>query len=95
MTIWLGEEGGGFGVVEVCVVVVEVVVLMLAIVGKNVYGGGDVTMGEFLIWRSLLSSSGSSSELSDGAFSGSSNGGKSSSSTGEGSLVSLRTSSRS
>ena len=94
MTIWDGEEGGGFGVVEVCVVVVSVVALVLATVGSNVYGGGDVTIGEFLIWLSSLSSSGSSSELSDGAFSGSSNGGNSSS-TGDGSLASLRTSSKS
>ena len=77
-------------------VVVSVVALILAIVGvgNNVYGGGDVTTGEFLIWLSSLSSSVSLSELSDGAFSGSSNGGKSSS-TGDGSLVSLRTSSKS
>ena len=77
-------------------VVVSVVALVLAMVGvgNNVYGGGDVMIGEFLIWLSSLSSSGSSSELSDGAFSGSSKGGKSSS-TGDGSLVSLRTSSRS
>ena len=97
MTIWAGEEGDGFGAVEACVVVVNVVALVLAIVGagRNVYGGGDATTGEFLIWLSLLSSSGSLSELSDGTFSGSSNGGKSSSSTGKGSLVSLRTSSRS
>ena len=54
--------------VEACVVVVNVVALVLAIVGSSVYGGGDVTMGEFLIWLSLLLSSGSSSELSDGAF---------------------------
>ena len=76
--------------------VVSVVALVLAIVGvgNNVYGGGDVTIGEFLIWLSSLSSFDSLSELSDGAFSGSSNGGKSSS-TGDGSLVSLRTSSRS
>ena len=76
-------------------VVVSVVALVLAIVGvgNNVYGGGDVTTGEFLIWLSSLSSSVSLSELSDGAFSGSSNGGKSSS-TGDGSLVSLRTSSK-
>ena len=75
--------------------VVKIVALVLAMVsvGRNVYGGGDVTMGEFLIWLSLLSS-GSLSDSSDGAFSGFSNGGKSSS-TGEGSLVSLRTSSRS
>ena len=71
--------------------VVCVVVLVLAMVdaGKNVYRGGDVTMGEFLIWLSSLSSR-SSLELSDGAFSGSSNGGKSSS-TGKGSLISWRT----
>ena len=77
-------------------VVVSVVALVLAIVGvgNNVYGGGDVTTGEFLIWLSSLSSSVSLSELSDGAFSGSSNGGKSSS-TGDGSLASLRTSSKS
>ena len=74
--------------------VVSVIALVLAIVGNNVYGGGAVTMGEFLIWSSSLSSSVSSSELFDGAFSGSSNGGKSSS-TGDGSLASLRTSSRS
>ena len=82
--------------VEVCAVVV-VVVLVLAMVGvgRNVYGGGDVTMGEFLIWLSSLSLSGSLSESSDGAFSGSSNGGNASSSTSEGSLASLRTSSRS
>ena len=44
-------EGGGFGVVEVCVVVVSVVALVLAMVdvGSKVYGGGDVTTGEFLI----------------------------------------------
>ena len=78
--------------------VINVVALVLAMVdvGRNVYRGGDATMGEYLIWLSSLSSFGSLSKLSDGAFSGSgsSNGGKSSS-TGEGSLVSLRTSSRS
>ena len=76
--------------------VVNVVALVLAMTdaGNRVYGGGDVTIGEFLIWLSLLSSSDSLSELFDGAFSGSSNG-KKSSSTGDGSLVSLRTSSRS
>ena len=75
--------------------VVRVVALVLAMVsvGRNVYGGGDVTIGEFLIWSfSLLTSS--LSDTSEGAFSGSSNGGKSSS-TGDGSLASLRTSSRS
>ena len=89
-------EGGGFGAVEVCVVVVNVVALVLAMVdvGRKVYGGGEVTTGEFLIWLSSLSSFDSLSELSDGAFSGSSNGGKSSSS-GDGSLASLRTSSKS
>ena len=78
-------------------VVVSVVALVLAMVnvGRNVYGGGDVTMGELLILLPSLSLSDSSSELSDGAFSGSSNGGKASSSTGKGSLVSLRTSSKS
>ena len=50
-------------------------------------------MGEFLMWLSSLSLSGSLSDSSDKAFSGSSNGGKSSS-TGDGSLASLRTSSR-
>ena len=96
MTIWEGEEGGGLGVVEVCVVVVNVVALVLAIAdGRNVYGGGDVTMGEFLIWLSSLLSSGLLSDSSDGAFSGSLNGGNTSFSTGEGSLASLRTSSRS
>ena len=76
--------------------VVNVVALVLAMTGagSRVYGGGDVTIGEFLIWLSSLSSSDSLSELFDGAFSGSSNGGKSSS-TGDGSLVSLRTSSKS
>ena len=93
MTIWAGEEGGSFGVVEACAVVVNVVALVLAMVGagNNVYGGGDVTMGEFLIWLSSLVSS--LSDSSNGAFSGSLNGGKSSS-TGKGSLASLRTSSR-
>ena len=87
---------GAFEGVEVCVVVVNVVALVLAMVdvGSSVYGGGDVMIGEFLIWSSSLSSFDSLSELSDGAFSGSSNGGKSLS-TGDGSLVSLRTSSRS
>ena len=77
-------------------VVVNVVALVLAMTGtgNRVYGGGDVTIGEFLIWSPSLSSSDSLSELFDGAFSGSSNGGKSSS-TGDGSLVSLRTSSKS
>ena len=81
---------------EVCVVVVNVVALVLAMtdVSNRVYGGGDVTTGEFLIWLSSLSLSTSSSELSDGFSSGSSNGGKSSS-TGEDPLVSLRTSSKS
>ena len=87
---------GGFEGAEVCVVVVSVVALVLAMVciGSSVYGGGDVTIGEFLIWSSSLSLSDSLSELSDGAFSGSSNGGKSSS-TGDGSFASLRTSSKS
>ena len=76
--------------------VVNVVALVLAMVGtgNKVYGGGDVTTGEFLIWLSSLSLFDSLSECSDGASSGSSNGGKSSL-TGDGSLVSLRTSSRS
>ena len=76
--------------------VVSVVALVLAmtVVGNMVYGGGDAMIGEFLIWSFSLSSSDSLSEWSDGAFSGSSNGGKSSS-TGDGSLVSLRTSSKS
>ena len=88
-------EGGGFGAVEVCVVV-NVVALVLAMVdtGSAVYGGGAVTTGEFLIWLSSLLSSDLLSELSDGASFGSSNGGKSSS-TGDGSLASLRVSSRS
>ena len=88
-------EGGGFGAVVACVVVVNVVALVLAIVdvGRYVYGGGAVATGEFLIWLSLLSSD-SSADSSDGSFSGSSKGGKSSL-TGGGSLVSLRTSSRS
>ena len=95
MTIWDGEEGGGLEVVEAYAIVVKVVALVLAMVctGRNVYGGGDVTIGEFLIWLSSLSS-GLLSDSSDGTLSGSSNGGKSSS-TGEGSLASLRTSSRS
>ena len=78
------------------VVVVSVVALVLAMVGtgRKVYGGGDVTTGEFLIWLSSLSSSDSLSEWFDEAFSGSSNGGNSSS-TGDGSLASLRTSSKS
>ena len=75
-------------------VVVAVLELAMVDVGRNVYGGGKVTIGEFRIWLSSLSS-GSLSDLSDGVFLGSLNGGKSSSSTGEGSLVSLRTSSRS
>ena len=79
---------------EAWVVVVNVVALVLAMVGNSVYGGGDVTTGEFLIWSSSLSLSDSLSELSDRAFSGSSNGGKFSF-TGDGSLVSWRTSSRS
>ena len=76
--------------------VVNVVALVLAMVdvGKNVYGGSNVMTGEFQIWLSSLLSFGSLSESSDGAFSGSSNGGKSSF-TGDGSLASLRTSSRS
>ena len=95
VTIWDGEDDDGFGAVEACAVVVNVVALVLAMVdmGSSMYGGGDVTMGEFLIWLSSLSSSGSLSESSDRAFSGSLNDGKSSS-TGEGSLASLRTSSR-
>ena len=88
----------GFGAVVACVVVVSVVALVLAMVdaGRNVYGGGAVTTGEFLIWlsSSSLSLSDSLADTSDGAFSGSSKGGNSSS-TGDGSLVSLRTSSRS
>ena len=89
-------EGGGFGAAEDCAVDVSVVALVLAMVGagNKVYGGGADTTGEFLIWLSLLLSSDSSSELSDGGFSGSSNGGNSSS-TGDGSFASLRTSSRS
>ena len=94
MTIWLGEEGGGFGAVEACIVVNVVALVLAMVVGSSVYGGGDVMIGEFLIWWSSLLSFSSLSESSDGAFSGSSNGGKSSS-TSEGSLVSLRTSSRS
>ena len=77
--------------------VVSVVALVLAIVdtGRIVYGGGAVATGEFLIWlSSSLSSSDSLADSSNGTFSGSSKGGKSSS-TGDGSLVSLRTSSRS
>ena len=74
--------------------VISVVALVLAMigVGNTVYGGGDVTMGEFLICLSSLSSL-LSSESSDGAFSGCLKGRKSSS-TGEGSLASLRTSAR-
>ena len=89
-------DGGGFGAAGVCVVVnVVALVLAMAVVGKKVYGGGAVTTGEFLIWSlSSLLSLDSLSEWSDGTFSGSSNGGKSSS-TGDGSLVSLRTSSKS
>ena len=88
-------EGGGFGALVVWVVVVSVVALVLAMVtGSSVYGGGDVTIGEFLICLSSLLSSDSLSELSVGAFSGSLNGGKSSS-TGNGSFASLRTSSKS
>ena len=68
---------------------------MLAMVGagRNVYGGGDVTMGEFLIWM-FSSLFGSLSESSDGAFSGSSKGGKFSL-MGNGSLISWRTSAKS
>ena len=57
-------EGGSFGVVVACVVVVSVVALVLAmvVVGSKVYGGGDVTTREFLIWSSLLSLSDSLSE---------------------------------
>ena len=86
-------EGGGFGAVEVCVVV-NVVALVLAMVNSAAYGGGAVTTGEFLIWLSSLLLSDSLSELSDRTSFGSSNGGKSSS-TGDGSLASLRVSSRS
>ena len=94
--MWDGVEGGGFGAVVACVVVVSVVALVLAMVdaGRNVYGGGAVATGEFLIWLSSSSLSDSLVDTSDGAFSGSSKGGNSSS-TGDGSLVSLRTSSRS
>ena len=67
---------------------------MLAIVtvGCNVYGGGEVTIGECLIWVASLSS-GSLSESSDGYFSGSSKDGKPSS-TDKGCLISWRTSAR-
>ena len=75
--------------------VVSVVALVPAIVGtgSNVYRGGDVTMGEFLICLSSLSSL-SSLKSSDGVFSGCSKGGKSLL-TGEGPLASLRTSAKS
>ena len=63
--------------------------------GRYVYGGGAVATGEFLI---RLSSSllllDSSSDMFEEAFSGSSKGGNSSF-TGDGSLVSWRTSSKS
>ena len=90
-------EGGGFGAVVVCVVVVSIVALVLAMVdaGRIVYRGGAVVTGEFLIWLfPSLSSFDSLADSSDGTFSGSSKGGKFSS-TGDGSLVSLRTSSKS
>ena len=38
VTIWLGEEGGGFGAVEACIVVNMVALVLAMVVGSSVYG---------------------------------------------------------